>query len=245
MTTDIIHLKETTSTNDFARRLPTPEPGCMTVAVAEHQTAGRGQGSNTWESQPGKNLLFSILTHPTGVEAATQFVLSMAGALALKDALDRYCSHISLKWPNDIYWRDRKLSGTLIETTVKGKTIERCIYGIGLNVNQQVFGSDAPNPVSMYNILGRETPTEQLLADILQSFGRYYTLATQGHHDTIASLYHAALYRGSGTHAYEDCLTGERFEAAIAGVGTNGLLHLDCADGRKRTYTLKEVKFVI
>lgn len=245
MLSNIIHLQETTSTNDFLRTLPTPPPDTMTVATADYQTAGRGQGSNTWESEPGKNLLFSILTSPKSVPINRQFVLSMAGALAIKAALDSYCDGISLKWPNDIYWRDRKLSGTLIETSVTGKTIARCIYGIGLNVNQQVFRSNAPNPVSLQNITGHETPLSDLLDSIIRRFAHYYCLAANLRFDTISDEYHSALYRHDGQHPYEDCRTGERFEASISRIDLNGLLHLTDTDGHERTYTLKEVKFVI
>ena len=152
----IIHLHQTASTNDYLRTLPSPQDDSMTVVYADWQTAGRGQGSNKWESEAGKNLLFSILVCPTTIDITRQFILSMAGALAVKAALDKYTDSIRLKWPNDIYWHDRKISGTLIETSVKGRTLARCIYGIGLNVNQREFHSDAPNPVSLYNIIGVE-----------------------------------------------------------------------------------------
>ena len=169
----------------------------------------------------------------------------MAGALALKHVLDRYTKDITLKWPNDIYWRDRKISGTLIETSVVGKTLKRCIYGIGLNVNQNRFFSDAPNPVSLLNITGHDTPLNLLLDDILQSFEHYYTLAINGNHDAIVSQYNAALYRSSGFHAYKDVATGEEFDACIHHVGTDGLLHLVDNKGNNRIYSLKQVKFII
>lgn len=245
MLKEIIHLQETTSTNDYLRSCPTPAADAMTVATAEHQTAGRGQGCNRWESEPGKNLLFSILTSPATVPADRQFVLSMAGALALKDTLDRHCTGITLKWPNDIYWHDCKISGTLIETALAGKTIRRCIYGIGLNVNQRTFLSDAPNPISLYNITGCETHVDTLLNEVLESFERFYGLAVGGQHQYIARLYNEALYRRDGMHAYEDCLTGERFEATISNVETDGHLHLTDNEGKERTYTLKEVRFVM
>lgn len=245
MNIELIRLKETASTNDYLRSIATPSIDEMTVVAADHQTAGRGQGCNKWESEAEKNLLFSILTSPTSVAADRQFVLSMAGALALKATLDRYCEGISLKWPNDIYWHDRKISGTLIETSVVGKTIKQCIYGIGLNVNQQVFHSDAPNPVSLFNITGTETPLDKLLDSILVSFQKYYQLATNGFHERITADYNAALYRGTGIHHYKDNTTGELFAACIDHVGTDGLLHLVDSQGGRRTYSLKEVKFII
>ena len=241
----IIHLHQTASTNDYLRTLPSPQDDCMTVVYADWQTAGRGQGSNKWESEAGKNLLFSILVCPTTIDITQQFILSMAGALAIKAALDKYTDGISLKWPNDIYWHDRKISGTLIETTVKGKRIDRCVYGIGLNVNQREFRSNAPNPVSLYNIIGGETPLEEMLDAVLRSFELYYRRAVEGDRDGICAEYNAALFRREGMHAYEDCATGERFEARISRVAPNGRLHLIDADGHERTYWMKEVRFIV
>lgn len=242
--TDLIFLDTVGSTNDYLRSVATPAQGDMVVAVARYQTAGRGQGSNTWESQAGKNLLFSVLTSPQTIDIRRQFVLSMAGALALKAALDVRCGDITLKWPNDIYWRDRKISGTLIETAVSGHTITRCIYGIGLNVNQRQFVGDAPNPVSLANITGRETPLEPLLDDILRHFGRYYGMATSGGEAAVMAQYHAALYRREGMHNYADTATGQVFAAQIEGVSADGQLHLLLADGQRRACSLKEIRFV-
>lgn len=241
----ILKLTETTSTNDVLLAHPAPPNGEIVVAVAEYQTAGRGQAGNSWESERGKNLLFSILTCPQNIAVTDQYVLSMAGALALKAALDRYTDHITLKWPNDIYWRDRKISGTLIETTVKGKTIDRCVYGIGLNVNQHEFRSNAPNPVSLYNIIGVETPLEEVLDNVLQHFSEYHRRAEEGDCASICSEYNAALFRREGLHVYEDCATGERFEARISRVAPNGRLHLTDANGQERTYWMKEVRFIL
>lgn len=242
---EILKLTKTTSTNDVLLAHPAPSPEEMVVAVAEYQTAGRGQAGNSWESERGKNLLFSILTCPQNIAVTDQYVLSMAGALALKAALDRYTDHITLKWPNDIYWRDRKISGTLIETTVKGKTIDRCVYGIGLNVNQHEFRSNAPNPVSLYNIIGVETPLEEVLDNVLQHFSEYHRRAEEGDCASICSEYNAALFRREGLHVYEDCATGERFEARISRVAPNGCLHLTDANGQERTYWMKEVRFIL
>lgn len=241
----IHQLHSTTSTNDYLLQMTIPPKDEIVVAVAKYQSAGRGQGSNTWESEAGKNLLCSILTAKPTVPAAEQFVLSMAGALALKATLDAYCNDITLKWPNDIYWRDRKISGTLIETTLRGKSIERYVYGIGLNINQQVFRSNAPNPVSLRNIIGHDTPPDEVLQSLLKHFAHYYTLATKGKGASIAQQYNAALYRRTGWHKYADADTGKVFMAQINHVDSHGMLHLDTADGMQRTYTLKQVRFVL
>ncbi|MBQ1701681.1 MAG: biotin--[Prevotella sp.] len=132
----LIRLEETDSTNRYLHDYHPVEGETMTVVVAKHQTAGKGCGSNVWESENGKNLLLSILVHPVMLPVAKQFLLSMAGALAVKDVLDKYTKDITLKWPNDVYWKDRKICGTLIETSLGGGRMKDCIFGIGLNVNQ-------------------------------------------------------------------------------------------------------------
>ena len=128
---------------------------------------------------------------------------------------------------------------------MKGRTLARCIYGIGLNVNQREFHSDAPNPVSLYNIIGVETPIEQLLDEIVHHFDHLYSLAVGRHSDHIVSQYHAALYRREGLHLYEDTSTGEQFSARIDHVSADGRLYLALSDGTMREYTLKGVRFVL
>ena len=109
MNIKIIKLKETESTNSYLRQYTPKEGEDLTVVTTEFQTAGRGQGKNTWESNKGENLLFSILCHPKNVLAKRQFILSQAIALAVRDALSMYINDIEIKWPNDIYWHHHKL----------------------------------------------------------------------------------------------------------------------------------------
>ena len=239
----IVRLEETDSTNTYLRQHASQMEAWMTVVTAKYQTAGRGQGVHTWESNRSENLLFSVLTHPVMVPVRSQFLLSEAGALALKEVLDGYTDGITLKWPNDIYWNDRKLSGTLIETSIGGGRIKNCVFGIGLNVNQKTFESDAPNPVSLAQILGHDIDREQLFKQIVAAFEKYYRMLENGQYDAISALYHEALYRRQGFYMYED---GDgRFEGAIVEVGDDGLLVLRDRDGRFREYEFREVKFVL
>ena len=145
----LIHTAETDSTNRLLRDYAGEEGRLLTVLTADYQTAGRGQGRNTWESEPGKNLLASIRLHPRGLAAARQYALTEAGALAVRDTVAAYVGGASVKWPNDVYAGDRKISGTLSECDISGTAIKTCTLGIGLNVNQRVFRSGAPNPVSI------------------------------------------------------------------------------------------------
>ncbi len=241
MKREIIRLNEVGSTNDYLRQHGVVGDDEMTVVVADYQTSGRGQAINTWESEAGKNLLLSILVHPWHTPTAYQFLLSMAGALALKDTLGAYTDGITLKWPNDVYWHDRKISGTLIETSLSGGRLKGCIYGIGLNVNQLMFVSDAPNPVSLAGIVGHEVDREQVLQRLLDNFEKRYELLERGGAADISEEYYMSLYRRDGFYPYEDA--DGQFEASIVEVADNGTIVLRDKEGRFREYTFKEVKF--
>lgn len=238
----VIRLGETASTNDYLRGY---QPGVgeeMTVVVADYQTDGRGQATNHWESEAGKNLLFSVLLHPVHVPVVRRFLLSEFGAVVLKDALAHYVQEgIALKWPNDIYWNDRKLSGTLIETKLAGGRIKDCIFGVGLNVNQTVFRSDAPNPVSLCQILGREVDRDELLGRIIASFRRLYPQLLGNGYIDLPALYHDSLYRRHGSYPFID--SAGRFEGTIVEVEDDGHLVLRDREGRIRSYLFKEVEY--
>lgn len=242
MKTKIIRLEEIDSTNRYLKDYREEGDEEMIVAVADYQTAGKGQGTHIWESEKGKNLLFSIKVYPHWIPVRRQFVLSMAGALAVKDALDSYVEHITLKWPNDVYWNDQKISGTLIENTIDSKGIKSCVFGIGLNVNQLVFHSDAPNPVSLAQILGHEVDRDEVLKKILDGFEKYYELLRRADYMDVSGIYHLSLYRRKGFHLYRDA-NGE-FEGAFVEVEDDGHLILHDRQGRIRSYSFGEISIV-
>ena len=157
MTPTYIHLESIRSTNTY---LAQNAEGAVhgTVVYADCQTAGRGQRGNSWESADFKNITMSMLLRPANVKPSCQFWLSEAVALAVVHTLDRYIDNgVSIKWPNDIYWNDRKICGILVEHSLSGGKIDHTIAGIGLNINQEKFLSDAPNPVSLRQIIGCDT----------------------------------------------------------------------------------------
>lgn len=242
MKTKIIRLEEIDSTNRYLKDYREEGDEEMIVAVADYQAAGKGQGTHTWESEKGKNLLFSIKVYPHWIPVRRQFVLSMAGALAVKDALDSYVGNITLKWPNDVYWNDQKISGTLIENTIDSKGIKSCVFGIGLNVNQLVFHSDAPNPVSLAQILGHEVDRDEVLKKILDGFEKYYELLRRADYMDVSGIYHLSLYRRKGFHPYRDA-DGE-FEGALVEVEDDGHLILHDRQGRIRSYAFGEISIV-
>lgn len=233
---EIIHLTNITSTNDYLLSLKSQED---IVAVSDYQTRGKGMGTNRWESEPGKNLLFSILIHPTWIPVNQQYLLSMAEAVALCDTLREVTDDITIKWPNDIYWKDKKISGTRIDVNLSGGILADMVIGTGINVNQTEFLSDAPNPVSLKQITGREHDREALLKDILKRFQPLQQMLKDGGTEEIVRLYHERLYRKEGMHGYKDA--NGTFMAAIDYVEPSGILHLTLEDGTKREYMFKEV----
>ena len=236
---EIVHIDETDSTNRWLRKHVeerTEEVCEPCVAVTEYQTAGRGCGTNTWESERGKNLTFSIAFCPQGVKASQQFLISQQISVALADTLSQYAEGFSIKWPNDIYWHDKKICGILIENVLKGDSIRYCIAGIGLNVNQREFLSDAPNPVSLCQVVGHEMDREALLADFLHHLEEAFQ------RDSIRQEYGSLLFRQGMTAAYAD--KEGPFQAVLEGVEDDGHLVLRDDSGRQRRYAFKEVAFV-
>ena len=238
-----IRLHSTDSTIDFLKHYRPVSPKDMILVTADFQTAGRGQAGNSWESEAGKNLLFGLLFHPREVEANRQFILSQAVALSICETLSDYAEDIRIKWPNDIYWKDRKICGMLIENTLVGRCIENCIIGAGININQQTFCSDAPNPVSLRQITGKEQEPVFILADTIKRFKDYYRKIQQGQTEDIVRNYRERLYRHNGFHLYQDA--DGVFEAEIHDVEPTGHLVLTDRDGTTRRYAFKEVSHLI
>ena len=240
---EIIKLPDTTSTNEYLLGLNTDQDLCV---VTDYQSAGKGMGTNTWESEPGKNLLFSILLHPTWLPINKQYLLSMAEAVAIVEVLGK---GFEIKWPNDIYYGDKKLSGTRIDINLQGSTLKDVIIGTGINVNQEVFLSDAPNPISLKNITGQEHDRDILLQDILKRFSVYYTKlqkdflrpSLDGMRSWLDYQYHKHLYRRTGMHTYAD--KDGTFQAEIVRVAENGIITLRRNDGALSNYEFKELRF--
>jgi len=240
----IIHLKETSSTNKYLReylqeeRLPEGS-----IVVADFQTAGKGQPGNHWESEAGCNLLFSLILYPDFIPADRQFIISQIAALATKDTLSAFTDDIRIKWPNDVYWKDKKICGMLIENDLSGPTLYRSIIGIGINLNQQVFVSDAPNPVSLSQITGTTHEKEEVLRLYLRYFQSYYLLVLQEKEEEIREAYLKSLYRSDGFYPYSD--ENGAFLARILSVEPMGYLTLCRENGEVRRYAFKEVSFLI
>lgn len=235
------YTKQTHSTNvllwEMIREKSLPEGF---VVQTDFQTAGKGQVGNSWESEAGRNLLFSMVLYPQRVTVDNQFLLSQLVSLGIKEALDEYTDGITVKWPNDIYWNDKKLVGILIENSLQGTKIKSSVIGIGLNVNQKVFVSNAPNPVSLLQITGRRQNRKLLLTKIRQNIQKLYTELSV---TKIRAEYAEALYRKDGFYAYR--ANDETFQAKIISVHPDGQLELETEAGERKEFYFKEVSFVL
>ncbi len=248
----LIVLAETDSTNNHLTQLcneSQPPVREFTTLITERQTAGKGQRGNSWESEESKNITFSFVLYPTFVEARRQFILSQIVSLSIKEELDEWTDGISIKWPNDIYRNEKKICGILIENDLSGSHIGRSIAGIGVNINQEVFRSNAPNPVSLKQITGQEYDRYLILANIMKRVKAYYSLLqadiTGDAANRIAERYAHSLFRREGFHRYADA-EGD-FLARLLRIESDGRLVLEDQEGKERGYRFKEVqmKFLV
>ncbi|MBO7125739.1 MAG: biotin--[acetyl-CoA-carboxylase] ligase [Bacteroidales bacterium] len=238
---NIIELKEISSTNDYALELArtktVPE---FTVIRADFQTKGRGQIGNHWVADSKKNLLFSVILHPTHIAANNQFILSQCVSLALLRTVSLYCNNVSIKWPNDLYVGNKKIAGILIENLLNGKHIASSIIGIGLNVNQEDFVG-AVNPISFKNILHKELNINELLCIFLKKLDALYSHIPNN--DKIIQdeyLNHLYLKDQQATFKDKDGL----FVGTISSITENGQLHIIDEQGNERAYYFKEVEYI-
>ncbi len=217
-----------------------------TVIIADKQLAGRGHALNTWESEEGKNLTMSIIVRPHFIKPQEQFLLTQIISLSLIKLVSNFVkSHpIHIKWPNDIYIGDSKVAGILIQNTIKGALLDYSVLGIGLNINQEEFVSDAPNPVSLIHYCDNVLDIAALRTQLLNTFGYYYEAAQSASmRQRFNDMYMQGLYRYQELAGYK---AGEEvFKASILGVDAYGQLILIDENRHHRQFGFKEVEFVI
>ncbi len=249
-----MYIRQTYSTSTLLREQYSDDLPHLYTIRTDYQSAGRGQAGNGWESEDGKNLLFSTLLR-CEVQAAEQFRLTMAVSVAMTEVLAHYLPEddsLTIKWPNDIYFGDKKLAGILVENTLVGSRVAYSIVGIGLNVNQQVFRSPAPNPVSMGQITGREYDAAALLDEYLTALPHWLDMPAE----KLQEAYLSRLYRRIGLHPYierEVSLAPTAiaqnadgaFLAEIQGITPQGELVLRKENGEAKAYHFKQIRFVI
>jgi BirA family biotin operon repressor/biotin-[acetyl-CoA-carboxylase] ligase len=238
------HHAKVSSTNSVAAAiLGTEKPAEGTLITAAFQEKGRGQTGNTWESEAGKNLLMSIILYPAMVRAEDQFIISQMVSLAVYDLVSRETPGAKIKWPNDIYVKDDKIAGILIENSVMGNSITSTVAGIGLNVNQEKFTGNAPNPVSLTNITGKSYDIEDVMNGLIPLLEERYSMIIRDEREQLYNDYHRALYRRAEWHRYKD-FNGE-FTGIIEKVGSGGILAIRRENGVLKEYAFKEIEYLL
>ncbi len=235
--------EEIGSTNTYAMDwILTDKPPDGSVVITDVQKRGKGQWGNTWKSEPYQNITLSVILYPHFLPLSDQFLLNQAISLAICDLISsKVRPPVSIKWPNDIYWKDRKLGGILLENNISNRRIMTSIAGIGINVNQQEFDPALPNPVSIRQITGQYTELAPLIDELLVCLEKRYLQLKSGQYDRIKSDYLQALYRYQEYHRYkvgEQIITGQ-----ILGVNKAGKLVLE-SGGETLEFGSQEIAFL-
>ncbi|HNW56798.1 MAG TPA: biotin--[acetyl-CoA-carboxylase] ligase [Bacteroidales bacterium] len=241
---NLLFFKNLTSTNTYSAILlknSTLQEG--TVVYTNFQSSGKGQQGNRWESEDGKNLLISIILFPAMISPADQFFISMLVSLGICDFLKRYLPVCAVKWPNDIYVKNDKIAGILIENSIMGDLIESSIAGIGLNINQKNFISNAPNPVSLRMITGKDFDVNTCLSQLLSDLDKRYKQLIGGKLSEIKMDYISQLFRLNEWHSYRD-INGI-YTGRIVSVTDIGRLQVEQKSGKINEYNFKEVEFIL
>ena len=211
-----------------------------TVVWTPLQTQGKGQRGKSWLTEEGKSLPFSIIFKPK-VSICKQYFLNKAISLGVCDGIAFLGVNSKIKWPNDIYIEDKKVAGILIENSLRGNLLQEIVVGVGVNVNQEEFNKDLPNPVSLKQVLHQTFEIEVLLKELCYYIEKRYMQFKAGHFEKIDADYHSVLYRFQEIQTFQ--VGNERFEAQILGVDETGKIKL-LKNGDLAVYAVGEVEFI-
>lgn len=239
-----VHLEQIDSTNAYLQRQQSEDDICNCVVSADEQTAGKGMGSNSWESEVGKNLTFSLALDMGFLPAEKQFLLSEAVPLGIIEVLDTVLSakKLSIKWPNDIFYENRKLAGILINSTIKANMMDMSIIGIGLNVNQMQFQDWPTHPISLKTITSKDYDLQSLLEQIAVGI-LIKVEQLRSNPTSIEQDYLTRLFRYRTWADYE--VDGKILRLLMTGIDQFGRLQLVDEQQKSYCFDIKEIKFVL
>lgn len=250
-----IELSSTDSTNNYAlAAIRRGEASHGSAFFAWEQTAGKGQMGRKWQSEKGVNIALSVVLQPESIPVAAQFQLSACVAVAAQQFLNRYAGDDTrIKWPNDLYWKDRKLGGILIESIIGGKeegsenktqqnTWKWAVAGIGININQAVFPADLPNPVSLKQITGKTYSAIDLAKELHESVMALYDKLQRDGFDNIFSQYNSNLYNLNETARLKK--DSRVFQTIIRGVSADGQLITE-NNGLEEMFAFGEISWLL
>ena len=229
------------STNASAMELlESQKPVQGTVVITDDQTAGKGQRGNTWISEAGKNLTFSVIAYPQ-LSAEKMFMLNMVSSIAVCDALLNLVPDVKIKWPNDIYCAGRKIGGILIENQVRNNTIQASVIGIGVNCNQTLFKQLVPEPTSLLLKTGVEVNLNDLFENIYDALDYTIDLLLSHNYSLINKKYLERLYGLNETKLFRD--EAGFFQGEITGIDSTGKLKVRVEE-KIVHYDLKEIALI-
>lgn len=241
---NIINIDECQSTNIYLKELISFNDDDENYVVKTNfQSSGKGQGSNVWESERSKNLMFSFNSINHGLEAVNQFYITAIVSYSVCEILTVLLptEEVKIKWPNDIYIGNKKVAGILIENDVINNVIKESLIGIGINVNQSKFMSDAPNPTSLINLLKKETDIDELLESFFIKYEENYRILKEDKFDSIRERYLSKMFRINEKHEYiidDEIKTGK-----IIGIDEYGFLQMSI-NNTVRSFDIKDVKYL-
>lgn len=213
-----------------------------TAIISDSQVNGRGQLQTIWHASPKKNLTFSIVIPKLKLNVLNQFKLNKAFCLAVHHALSNYCDDLTIKWPNDMYYKDKKLGGILIENQIQGSSIKSCVIGLGLNINEDQWPGDLLNPISLKEITSSHFDIQKLQnelpAEIYTRFTEFFNQSSA----SIDELYHSLLFGMNQWRTFKD--EESEFEGRITGTNALGNLTIENKKGTVKHHPLKSIKFI-
>ncbi len=239
----IIKLDATPSTNALLKKLwQEKEAEDWTIIWAENQYAGRGQQGTTWNSEPGKNLTFSVLKQFNNLDVRDQFQLNMLVSIGIYEALKELkIPNLSVKWPNDILSGTSKICGILIENMVKANKVKAAVIGIGININQDNF-EQLPDATSLKKILGVEIDLKDVLDLVLEKLREQLESLDRTSFDDIRTIYETVLYR-KGLRSLFEFADNCKSVGVIRGIGSMGKLAVEL-ENEVREFDLKEIRLL-
>jgi BirA family transcriptional regulator, biotin operon repressor / biotin---[acetyl-CoA-carboxylase] ligase len=238
----LIYLPQCDSTNRFAQELINKNKaieGC--VVITDRQTNGQGQRGNSWEAEPGQNITLSLILKPAFLAAQHQFNLNICISLAVLDLARRFLPpNLKLKWPNDLYYGNKKIGGILIQNSLNGQFIQHSVVGIGLNINQVLFS--APNARSFAQITGETYHLPTIIQLLLECIEARYLQLKEGKIANLKFQYLQSLYRYQEQHVYR--VKDQLLKGTIIGIDEIGRLGVNLS-GRLQFFDFKEISFVV
>ena len=211
-----------------------------TLVYTDNQTDGKGQRGNVWVTEPGKNILMSVLLRPKFLSPTNQFYLNLIAGLAIVDTLkDVSPREIFLKWPNDVYINGKKISGVLIESNLRGNSVESAVLGIGINVNQKGFGINTAT--SLFLESQKEFDRYEIIENLLVQLEKWYLRLRGRDFPKILENYHRLLMWKGEIHLFKS--GNQEFDGEIIGIDKNGNLVIN-VDEKLRKFGVKEVEFI-